>query len=59
MRVGNAGGNVGPGGADSNGRNKIDIGANLFIGNLSPEVDDKTLHDTFSAFGRLHNRSDV
>jgi len=26
-------------------------GANLFIGNLDPEVDEKLLYDTFSAFG--------
>jgi splicing factor 3B subunit 4 len=29
----------------------LDIGANLFIGNLDPEVDEKLLYDTFSAFG--------
>ncbi|KAK2076141.1 hypothetical protein QBZ16_001073 [Prototheca wickerhamii] len=28
-----------------------DVGANLFIGNLDPDVDEKLLHDTFSAFG--------
>ncbi|XP_005109166.1 splicing factor 3B subunit 4 [Aplysia californica] len=28
-----------------------DIGANIFIGNLDPEVDEKLLYDTFSAFG--------
>lgn len=27
------------------------VGANLFIGNLDPEVDEKLLYDTFSAFG--------
>lgn len=27
------------------------MGANLFIGNLDPEVDEKLLYDTFSAFG--------
>lgn len=31
----------------------LDIGANLFIGNLSPEVDEKMLYDTFSAFGGI------
>eukprot|EP01125_Pyxidicula_operculata_P012709 TRINITY_DN4187_c0_g1_i1.p1 TRINITY_DN4187_c0_g1~~TRINITY_DN4187_c0_g1_i1.p1 ORF type:complete len:325 (-),score=75.25 TRINITY_DN4187_c0_g1_i1:287-1261(-) len=30
-----------------------DVGANLFIGNLDPEVDEKLLYDTFSAFGVL------
>ena len=29
----------------------LDIGANLFIGNLDPEIDEKMLYDTFSAFG--------
>ncbi|CAE8604673.1 unnamed protein product, partial [Polarella glacialis] len=29
------------------------VGANLFIGNLEPEVDEKMLYDTFSAFGVL------
>lgn len=28
-----------------------DIGANLFVGNLDPQVDEKILFDTFSAFG--------
>ena len=28
-----------------------DVGANLFIGNLDPEVDEKVLYDTFSVFG--------
>lgn len=30
-----------------------DVGANVFIGNLDQEVDEKLLHDTFSAFGGL------
>jgi len=29
------------------------VGANLFIGNLDPEVDEKMLYDTFSAFGAI------
>ncbi|GMH63430.1 hypothetical protein TL16_g03712 [Triparma laevis f. inornata] len=29
------------------------VGANLFIGNLDAEADEKLLHDTFSAFGLL------
>eukprot|EP00520_Triparma_pacifica_P019065 CAMPEP_0118647092 /NCGR_PEP_ID=MMETSP0785-20121206/8421_1 /TAXON_ID=91992 /ORGANISM="Bolidomonas pacifica, Strain CCMP 1866" /LENGTH=317 /DNA_ID=CAMNT_0006539161 /DNA_START=115 /DNA_END=1065 /DNA_ORIENTATION=- len=33
---------------------KDGVGANLFIGNLDPEVDEKLLFDTFSAFGTLH-----
>lgn len=32
---------------------KNDIGANLFIGNIDPEVDEKLLFDTFSAFGNI------
>lgn len=32
-------------------RQSQDVGANLFIGNLDPEVDEKLLYDTFSAFG--------
>lgn len=30
-----------------------DVGANLFIGNLVDDVDEKTIHDAFSAFGPL------
>jgi len=30
-----------------------EVGANLFIGNLEPEVDEKMLYDTFTAFGVL------
>ena len=29
----------------------IDVGANLFVGNLDPEVDEKMLYDTFIIFG--------
>ncbi|XP_026478419.1 splicing factor 3B subunit 4-like [Ctenocephalides felis] len=29
----------------------LDVGANVFIGNLDTEVDEKLLYDTFSAFG--------
>ncbi|EHB17145.1 Splicing factor 3B subunit 4 [Heterocephalus glaber] len=29
----------------------LDIGANIFIGNLDPEIDEKLLYDTFSTFG--------
>ncbi|KNC79558.1 hypothetical protein SARC_08057, partial [Sphaeroforma arctica JP610] len=32
-------------------KKQMDIGANLFIGNLAPEVDEKMMYDTFSAFG--------
>ncbi len=36
--------------AASNTKN-LDVGANVFIGNLDPEIDEKLLYDTFSAFG--------
>ncbi|KAJ3311470.1 Splicing factor 3B subunit 4 [Blyttiomyces sp. JEL0837] len=29
----------------------LDVGATLFIGNLDPDVDEKLLYDTFTAFG--------
>mmetsp|Transcript_18595 Transcript_18595/g.25781 ORF Transcript_18595/g.25781 Transcript_18595/m.25781 type:complete len:436 (+) Transcript_18595:35-1342(+) len=29
----------------------LDVGANLFVGNLDADVDEKLLYDTFSAFG--------
>lgn len=32
-------------------KSEADIGANLFIGNLDPDVDEKLIYDTFSAFG--------
>ena len=31
----------------------MEVGAELFIGNLDPMVDEKTLYDTFSRFGSL------
>jgi splicing factor 3B subunit 4 len=31
----------------------VDVGANLFVGGLDAEVDDKMLHDTFGAFGGI------
>ena len=36
------------------GANALDVGANLFIGNLDPaDVDEKLLYDTFSSFGTI------
>ena len=35
----------------SKDKDTIDVGANIFVGNLDPEVDEKLLYDTFSAFG--------
>lgn len=34
-------------------RQTLDVGANLFVGNLDPDVDEKVLYDTFSAFGGI------
>eukprot|EP00878_Enallax_costatus_P014833 GHUV01015526.1.p1 GENE.GHUV01015526.1~~GHUV01015526.1.p1 ORF type:complete len:318 (+),score=86.32 GHUV01015526.1:883-1836(+) len=39
----------------SQDKNSNEVGANLFIGNLDPEVDEKLLYDTFSAFGVIVN----
>lgn len=39
--------------ASSDKTRSSDVGANLFIGNLGPEVDEKLLYDTFSAFGGI------
>lgn len=35
----------------SQDKKTLDVGANLFIGNLDPDVDEKLLYDTFGAFG--------
>ena len=37
----------------STDRKQIDVGANLFIGNLDPGVDERLLFDTFSTFGLM------
>mmetsp|Transcript_1659 Transcript_1659/g.2813 ORF Transcript_1659/g.2813 Transcript_1659/m.2813 type:complete len:281 (+) Transcript_1659:31-873(+) len=34
-------------------RQAVDVGANLFIGNLDKDVDEATLHQTFSVFGNI------
>ncbi|KAJ1976383.1 Spliceosome-associated protein 49 [Dimargaris xerosporica] len=31
----------------------VDVGATLYIGNLDPDVDEKLLYDTFTAFGQI------
>lgn len=31
----------------------MQVGANLFVGNMDPEVDEKKLYDTFSTFGTI------
>jgi len=37
----------------SQDKRTLEVGANLFIGNLDQEVDEKLLHDTFSSFGNI------
>ena len=37
----------------SQNKDSQNIGANLFIGGLHPDVDEKLLYDTFSAFGGI------
>lgn len=37
----------------SRDKQTFEVGANLFIGNLDPEVDEKLLHDTFASFGNI------
>lgn len=39
--------------ASADKQKTLEIGAELFIGNLDPMVDEKTLYDTFSRFGSL------
>ncbi|QSL65484.1 hypothetical protein MERGE_002796 [Pneumocystis wakefieldiae] len=39
--------------ASADKKNTIDIGAELFVGNLDPLVNEKVLYDTFSIFGML------
>lgn len=37
----------------SSDRKQVDIGANLFVGNLDHAVDERILYETFSAFGNV------
>lgn len=37
----------------SQDKKTLDVGANLFVGNLAPDADEKVLFDTFIMFGRL------
>jgi len=41
--------------ASADKQKNVEIGAELFIGNLDGMVDEKTLYDTFSQFGQLIN----
>lgn len=39
--------------ASADKQKTVEVGAELFVGNLDPMVDEKTLYDTFSRFGAL------
>lgn len=39
--------------ASADKQKTVEVGAELFIGNLDPMVDEKTLYDTFGRFGNL------
>ncbi|KAG8752014.1 Splicing factor 3B subunit 4 [Serendipita sp. 396] len=43
----------------SSDKKQLDIGANLFIGNLDTAVDERLLYDTFSVFGPLTQAAKV
>ncbi|KAG7640819.1 RNA recognition motif domain [Arabidopsis suecica] len=43
----------------SQDKKSLDVGANLFLGNLDPDVDEKMLHDTFSAFGVISDHPKI
>ena len=43
----------------SSDKKQLDVGANLFIGNLDENVDERLLYDTFSAFGMLSTTAKV
>ncbi|WVQ73960.1 hypothetical protein IAR50_003541 [Cryptococcus sp. DSM 104548] len=34
-------------------KKQVDVGANLFVGSLEPNLDEQSLYDTFAAFGAL------
>ena len=40
-------------------KKQLDVGANLFIGNLDPMVDENVLYNAFSAFGQLAQTAKV
>ncbi|KAF9096078.1 Splicing factor 3B subunit 4 [Mortierella sp. AD031] len=40
-------------------KKNLDVGASLFIGNLSPDADEALLRDTFSAFGTIMGHAKV
>jgi len=43
----------------SSDKKQLDVGANLFIGNLDESVDERQLFDTFSSFGMLANTAKI
>ncbi|KAL1757766.1 hypothetical protein FB107DRAFT_259375 [Schizophyllum commune] len=43
----------------SSDKKQLDVGANLFIGNLDENVDERLLYDTFSAFGMMATTAKV
>jgi RNA recognition motif-containing protein len=45
--------------ASADKQKSTEVGAELFIGNLDPMVDEKTLYDTFSRFGQVINAPKV
>lgn len=40
-------------------KKQLDVGANLFIGNLDPMVDETMLYNTFSTFGPIATTAKV
>jgi splicing factor 3B subunit 4 len=45
--------------ASADKQKPVEVGAELFIGNLDPIVDEKTLYDTFSRFGTLQSQPKI
>jgi RNA recognition motif-containing protein len=43
----------------SSDKKQLDVGANLFVGNLDENVDERLLYDTFSAFGIMATTAKV
>lgn len=43
----------------SSDKKQLDVGANLFIGSLDDNVDERLLYDTFSAFGVMSTTAKV
>ncbi|KAK4166743.1 hypothetical protein QBC43DRAFT_15081 [Cladorrhinum sp. PSN259] len=45
--------------ASADKQKSVDIGAELFINNLDPQVDEKILYDTFSQFGQILRQPNI